>query len=94
MPATYKPAAIDNDADFAALRLQVHEGVHRGVERGGIEAAKPFVDEKRFDAKAVGGERREAERQGEGYEEGLAPGEGVNGAALVCHIPIPHDEIE
>jgi hypothetical protein len=85
---------VGDDADFAALRLETHEGVEGGVQGLGVETAKTFVYEERFDAQAAGGKGGEAEGERERNEKGFAAREGVDGAAFATHVVVEDFEAE
>jgi len=69
---------VADDADDAPALAEPVEDVHHLVESVGIEAAEPFVDEQGLQARAPGlgaDDVREAEREREAGQEGLAAGQ-------------------
>src|SRR5690606_30260085 len=87
-------AHVGDDADLAAARSEAVEGGERELEALGVEGAEALVDEEGLDGGAARGEGREAEREGEGGEEGLAAAEALEAADFVAHVEVEDLELE
>ncbi len=80
--------------DLPAEALQAVEAGDGDVQGVRIEGAEALVDKQRFDLGALGGQRRQAEGEGERNEEALAAGEAVHRPHFVPHVAVDHLQFE
>ncbi len=85
---------VGNHRHLAPLGLQVVQGIHRQLQGFRVEAAEAFVDEQRLDAQLARCHRGQAERQGQGNQEGLAAGERIHRAQFVAHLGVHHQQAQ
>lgn len=85
---------VGDHRHLAALGLQAVQGVHRQLQRLGVEAAKALVDKQRLDFQRARRHRRQAQRQRQRHQERFATRQRVHRAQFIAHLGVHHQQAE
>jgi len=79
---------MGDNADGSVGHSEIFKSGQSGVERGGIEGAKAFVDEKTFNSGITAGEVGQPQRKGKTHEEGFSSRKAASGSSCIGLVAI------